>query len=437
MKRIYFAVSLLCLPIAVYGQGPLLWELQEDIHGGIDLARAITISGRTAVVVGNGGVPEEGTDGSDFVIQALSRATGTVQWSDEAFLSIGAIEPLFVTSRKNRVYAVGTLRQPGDVRSAFLVRAYEVPSGTLLWQNVWHAGQGVDTDHPTGILASPTQVVVVGYSENATREGLAAVVRAYEPVSGAFLWEDRAGNTGLDVIAWAIAADRNRVFLAGTTSPADNPSVRDLFVRAYDASSGDVDWQIGRQSVIPTKLILASGRLLVAGAAANGTYLAAFSAASGVRLWQDTAPTAGTLVDIAVKGPRIAAAILGRQSAVRAYNLITGRVEWEDRLPIRPGFQQLVFAVAQNNDSVFAAGSSGQDFGNSEFMVRAYDARKGTLLWDDRCHPSEQTAAVDLTVDKSRLFVAGYTSDGVTSTDFLIRAYDVQHETTGTQHSRE
>ena len=197
IRRILFAMFLLSPPAHVYAQAPLLWELQEDIQGGTDMARAITLSGRSAVVVGNGGAPLEGTDESDFVIQALSRANGAVQWSDDAFLSIGAIEPLYVTSRKNRAYAVGTLREPGDVRSALLVRAYAVPTGTLLWENVWHASSGVDQDHPTGILASPTQVVVVGYGANETDDGLAALVRAYDRLTGEVLWEDRVGSTGV------------------------------------------------------------------------------------------------------------------------------------------------------------------------------------------------------------------------------------------------
>lgn len=432
LKRIFLASCLLWLPVKVYGQAPLLWELQEDIHGGTDIAQAITLSGKTAVVVGNGGEPLEGTDESDFVIQTLGRATGAVEWSDQAFLSIGSIERLFATSRKNRAYAVGTLREVGDPRSAFLVRAYDVPRGTLLWENVWHAGQGVDTDHPTGIVASPTQVVVVGYGENATRDGLAALVRAYDPLTGAILWEDRAGSTGVDVFALTIAASRNQVFVAGTVSPAGDPFTRDLFVRAYDAASGDLDWETSRQTVVPTTLKLASGRLLVAGAAGASTYLAAFSARNGALLWDDMAPTSGILSDIAVTGPRIAAAISsGTSFAVRVYDLITGSLEWEDRPTTFPGFHEHVSAVVLNENAVYAAGSSGEDFGASEFMVRAYDARNGTLLWDDRSHPSAQTAAVDLVLGKFRLFVAGSTLDGSTSTDFLIRAYDVRSDIAG------
>ena len=430
VKRIVLACCVVCLPLNAFAQGPLLWELQEDIDGGVDLARAITLSGRAAVVVGNNEVLQ-GTDESDLVIQALSRTTGAVRWSDQTFLSIGAVEPLFTTTRKNRAYAVGTLREPNDVRSAFLVRAYSVPTGELLWQNVWHASPGVDTDHPTGIFAGPTAVIVVGYSENATRDGLAAVVRAYDPVSGAVLWEDRAGSTGVDVIGWTITANRNRVFVAGTTSPSSNPSLRDLVVRAYDAASGQLLW-ISRQSVTPTKIALASGRLLVAGSAGLSTYLAVFST-TGPLLWEDMAPTTGFVADIAVSGSRIAVAInAGPQFAIRAYDLSSGILQWEDRSALRSGFHDQVLAVELNDDAVFAAGNSGEDFGNSEFLVRAYDARNGTLLWDDRSHSSPRTTAVDLALGKWRVFVAGYTTTSATNSDFLIRAYAARPNTAAT-----
>jgi len=433
LKAAVFVCCLVGIPVAAFAQAPLLWELQEDINGGIDIARAITLSGKTAIVVGNGGVPLEGTDESDLVIQALGRATGAIQWTDQTFLSVGVIEPLFVTTRKNRAYVVGTLREPNDVRSAFLIRAYDVPTGVLLWENVWHAGQGVDVDHPTGIFATPTVVLLVGYSENATRDGLATVVRAYDPISGDILWEDRAGSTGVDEIGRAVAANRNRVFVAGSISPGSNPSLPDLFVRAYDARSGDVVWEVTRQSVTATKLVLAPQRVLIAGSSAASTYLAAFSAATGALIWQDTVPTNGIVADIAVGGSRVAAGInSGSQMVIRTYDLSTGVVEWASQSAAQPGFFKRVLAVAINNDAVFAAGTSGENFGNSDFLVQTYDTRSGLTLWEDHSHPSVQTAAVDLALGRFRVFVAGYATDGSTNRDFLVRAYDIRPSTAAT-----
>jgi outer membrane protein assembly factor BamB len=430
------AVVVCCLvsaPVEAFAQAPLLWELQEDIKGGVDIAQAITLSGKTAVVVGNAGVPLEGTDESDLVIQALGRTTGAIQWSDQTFLSIGVIEPLFVATRQHRAYVVGTLREPNDVRSAFLLSAYDVRTGALLWQNVWHIGQGVDVDHPTGVFATPTLVLVVGYSENETRDGLATVVRAFDPLSGDIVWEDRVGSTGVDQLGRAIAANRNRVFVAGSIASASDPSPPDLFVRAHDARSGNVVWEITRPSVSVTKLVLASQRVLIAGSSALNTYLAAFSAATGALIWQDTVPTAGVVADIAVDGSRIAAGInSGSQLVIRSYDLGTGAVEWENISAAGPGLFNRVVAVAINREAVFATGTSGQVFGNSDFLVQAYDARSGLVLWEDHSHSSSQTAAVDLALGRSRLFVAGYTTDSSTLRDFLVRAYDIRPNTPAT-----
>jgi glucose dehydrogenase len=428
-----FFCCFVCLPVHAFAQAPLLWELQEDINGGVDFARAISLSGRAAVIVGNGGVPLQGTNESDLVIQALSRTTGAIKWSDETFLSIGSVEPLFVATRKNTAYVAGTLREPNDLRSAILVRAYDVPTGALLWQNVWHAGQGIDTDHPTGIFATPTVVLVTGYSENATRDGLASVIRAYDRLNGNVLWEDRSGSTATDVIGLTIAATRNRVFLAGTISPTSNSSLRDLFVRALDAATGAVVWEVTRQSTIPARLLVQSGLVIVGGSAAANTFLGAFSAATGIVVWQDMAPTAGADADIAVSGFRIAAAInSGSQFAVRVLDMRNGILQWQERSAAGAGFHEHALAVGINSDAVFIAGNSGQDFGNSQFLVQAYDAATGNLLWDDRSHASPQTTAVDLAVGKFRLFVAGSTTNSATGTDFLIRVYDLRPNTTAT-----
>jgi hypothetical protein len=97
------------------------------------------------------------------------------------------------------------------------------------------------------------------------------------------------------------------------------------------------------------------------------------------------------------------------------------------------GFFENIHAIVLNENTVYAAGSAGQFFGNSEFLVRAYDVADGSLLWDDRSHASTETAAVDLALGKFRLFVAGYTSDGSTDADFLIRAYDARTDVADSQ----
>src|SRR6185436_12704910 len=100
------------------------------------------------------------------------------------------------------------------------------------------------------------------------------------------------------------AINRNRVFVAGSSAPGSNPTARDLRVRAYDVSSGDVDWELSLTDLNPSQFELAAGRLFVAGTSSSSSlpYLAALSANAGAALWEDAPPHAGSFNDIAVKG---------------------------------------------------------------------------------------------------------------------------------------
>jgi hypothetical protein len=120
----------------------------------------------------------------------------------------------------------------------------------------------------------------------------------------------------------------------------------------------------------------------------------------------------------------------GFSYAIRVHDAATGQLQWQDRPTVAPGFNELFLAVDLNDTAVDAAGAAWQDVGNSELLIRAFDVRDGTPIWDDRSHPSAQTAAVDLQLGKSRLFVAGYTFDSVTSSDFVIRGYDIRFDLT-------
>jgi PQQ-like domain len=431
---------LLLMPINAFGQGTLLWQLQQDVGGGLDLTRAITLSGRAAVIVGNSQGDEDGARTFDLFVEAVSRRTGDVQWADQAFLSSNTVEPLFLAKHQTRVFIVGTRRLPGHVDTEFLVRAYDVPTGALLWENAWMASPGaLDADHPTGIVAGPTAVAVFGYGNNANRSGLAFVVRAFDQTSGTVLWEDRFGADATEAIPWAGAINRNRLFLAGTTAPTSVVAVaRSLIVRAYDLSSGDVEWEITRPNVSPTEILLAGGHVHVAGystlSGANRTYLGAFSAKSGAPVWENPAPLSGLFTDIAIEGGRLVGAVRnGTTFAVQAFDLnAAGTLLWQAIPTTHPGFAESADAVALNDGAVYVAGNSGLDlFGPFSFTVRAYAAASGALLWEDQYRPTptdvSRPGSVYLALGKKRLFFAGSAiGQSPSVSDILIRAYDIR-----------
>ena len=118
----------------------------------------------------------------------------------------------------------------------------------------------------------------------------------------------------------------------------------------------------------------------------------------------------GLFRDVQVKGQQVVAAgSAGRGLLVRAFDVRTGIMAWQDQPAVLTGFSALASAVALNDDAVYIVGSAAQDFAYSEVMVQAYDATGGTLLWDDRSHRNSSSAAVNVALGKNRLFVAGYT----------------------------
>jgi len=420
-------LCLLSFSATVFGQ-PLLWEVIEDFSGGVDVTRALTLSKKSAVFIGNASNPAD--EVNDFVIQSLRRTNGSVRWTDRVRSFPGLLAPLQIASSQGRVFAAGYVPGPTASSTDIVVRAYEALTGTLLWNTVWDAGRD---DQPQAIVAGPSAVVVVGYGGNTPGRAVNFIVRAYDPTSGAILWEDRVERSDLGTAAWTVAITRNRVFVAGTTSLLS--AGQDLLVRAYHASSGELVWETTRPFTSPTAIKASAGRVFLAGSSSSRSYVGAFDAKSGALLWEDDVTEPGIVRDIAVHGNRVVAAgSSGAALLVRAYDIATGFIEWQDQTFGPPDSSDFATAVTLNDRAVYVVGGGVQGFNQTEMFVRGYDAVTGTLLWDDRSHRSTRpTTAVDVALGKNRLFVAGYALGVGTSSDFVIRAYDVRHDGKGLQ----
>ncbi len=426
MRITLYVLCLLLYSRDMFAQ-TLLWDVVEDLSGGTDMARAITLTEKSAVVIGNASDSAESVD--DFVIQSLRRTNGSVRWTDPVPEAPSLLTAVQIASAQGRVFASGYASGATVGSTDIVVRGYDAFTGTLLWNSVWDTGRD---DFPQGIVAGPGAVVVVGYGGDSAGHALNFIVRAYDPLTGAVLWEDRVERQDLDAAAWNVAITRNRVVVAGTVTTTS--SARDLLVRAYNAASGALDWEITRPSTNPETIKALAGRVFLAGSSSNHSYVGAFDARSGALLWEDEATDpSSSFRDIAVDGNRVVAVgSSGSALLVRAYD-VGGVMEWEARTSVPPGYSDSGITVALNSTVVYVGGNSSQDFVYSEMLVQSYDAATGTLLWDDRSHRSATpTTAVDMALGKNRLFVAGYTS-GV-GTDFVIRAYDVRND--GTGHER-
>jgi outer membrane protein assembly factor BamB len=425
MRIIWCLFCLLFCSVNAFGQ-TVLWDMVEDVSGGLNVMRAITLSTRSAVFIGN--ADNSAADVHDFVIQSLRRKTGSVRWTDRGQEFPGLVTSLQIASFQGRVFASGYTTGP-DNGTDIVVRGYDALHGTLLWNSVWDAGRD---DLPQAIVAGPTAVIVVGYGGNSPGHALNFIVRAYDPKDGTVLWEDRVERTDLATAAWAVAITRNRVFVAGNTISQTN--TRDLLLRVYNVASGALLWETTRPLTSPTEIKASGGRVFLAGSSSDHSFVGAWDAKSGALLWEDNSTDPGIFLDISVKGDRVVAAGSSQSTVlVRAYDVEDGRLEWQDQTSC--GKSDRATGVALNDRAVYVVGSCSQDFVYSEMLVRSYGANDGTMLWEDRSHRTggflSVSGAVDVALGRNRLFVAGSETEetslgGGPVQEFVVRAYDIQ-----------
>jgi putative pyrroloquinoline-quinone binding quinoprotein len=165
----------------------------------------------------------------------------------------------------------------------------------------------------------------------------------------------------------------------------------------------------------------------------------AYNGKTGKLLWQDdlagtVSPNSSSANAIATDNGRVYVAGwlrnqggLGFDLLVRAYNGKTGKLLWQDLFDLAGGddFAQAI-TVEKGHVYVGGVGTVRQarpgDPGNTVFLVRAYDADDGKILWQNTSQPTEETqtnAVTSITAEKGRVYAAGYHDS-----DSLVRAYD-------------
>jgi glucose dehydrogenase len=313
-------------------------------------------------------------------------AGGDLVWEDQVDTAGGADVLNALAVRSGLVFAAGfDTNTPGN--RDFLVRAYDVASGSLLWKDqVDTAG---DADRAFALAAGAGQVFAAGFGTNAAGNQ-DFLVRAYDAKSGALRWEDRVDKAGLNDAAFALAVEGGQVFAAGFgTNAAGN---QDFLIRAYQAKDGALLWedQVDHAGFDDTAFALAVGEGLL------------FAAGSGQR-------TAGN-----------------QDFLVRAYDVKSGALRWEDQVDPAGGFDG-VNALAVEGGRLFAAGFVTNTAGNFDALLRAYEAKSGALLWEDQVdHAGLDDAALALTVERGRVFIAGFGTNAAGNLDVLVRAYQAK-----------
>jgi outer membrane protein assembly factor BamB len=357
--------------------GDLLWQVAT---GGV-----LAASNGRVVVAGSAGV------------QTFDGNSGALLWQDSFF---GAT---IVAMDAQQVIAVG----------ANAIRTYDARNGSLDWQEALASGTLINAAEMKG-----NQLLVAGSAMDSTG-AVQLLIRAYDARNGQIEWEDQSlpPNTrlgaGFPLRQKSLSIHGSRAYVVATvgSEPLFLPS---CLIRAYDRKGGDRVWESVSDERCAANAVAAHQKQVIlagiGGAAVDDFLVRSYNAQTGELLWQDRT-FVGTGFDneaVAVddEGKRAFLAgwvrwIPGRfnQEAflVRAYNMQTGELYWEDQYPGSAG-PCLCHArdIVVEGRRVFAVGIV-------PFIVRAYDARSGTLLWQNEL-PTGLAASV--AVDRGVVFAA-------------------------------
>lgn len=410
----FFLVSIttLCLvivaTIARAEGGELLWEDRFDLTGGYDVAEAAVVQGTQLFVFGDGQVPSvDGIEDFDWIVRAYDRLSGSLLWQDIADGGLDIAERARAIAIQGRnLVAVGSAGGDGD--GDFWVRTYDSRTGQLLWEDLIVNPYG--SESANDVVINGQRAYVVG-----TR------VRVYDVKNGRILWED------IDGSGEANAVSGKRLFIAGSRNG-------DFFVRAYNGMTGEFLWEDlsdlsgGEDSA--TALETLGNRVIAAGYAGDfpnrDFVVRAYDPSSGALIWEDRYDTGDNdyAYAVAISDRSVYAVGSVRPGgssdfSVRAYDRITGALQWNDTFDFAGGNDR-ARAVTVWGGQVFVGGSLQEaGFSESGFVVRAYDSETGDLEWMDYLFEPQVSSISGITALGGKVYAVGTAF----YLDFLVRAY--------------
>jgi TolB-like protein len=247
--------------------------------------------------------------------------------------------------------------------------------------------------------------------------------------------------------ALSVAVKDNRLFTAGMTETASGGSV--FSIRAYNANGGQLLWEnhYDREEALGDgagDVAVEDGRVFVAGwsQTSAGGYsfsVRAYDAIGGRLLWENHFDREGELEDwankIVVKGNKVFAVGATETEAggfaltVRAYDACTGRLLWQNYYDREGAGWDVAYAVTVEGDKVFVGGTTETTEGGFAFTVRVYDARNGSLLWQDNYDREGNLSdwVTSMVTSGDRLFVAGATETTEGGLAMTVRAYNARN----------
>lgn len=397
---------------------------------------AVDIDGEGQVVVASGRV-SDGPGLDWWFIRAVDRKTGATRWEDR--FGPGDFNlAKDVAVDDGRAFAAGWTASFSPINYDFVVRAYDLLDGRVLWAHQLDLGPFNDTAKV--VTARHGRVFVGGYLTSASG-GADFALLTFDAGTGALLWQSVTDPTGMGRggAVWAVTAHDHSVFVLGEIGPVDQ---RSLFLRAHDVRTGVVRWERvvpgARNDTLKDTLAADSTHVFIAGQDENGDFMVrAYDAQSGRLSWADRVDDGdrlGQAESLSVgAGDRVyATGVVGCNPetfvecklAIRAYDARKGLV-WKRTLASRGGDWGYPLYVAAAGDQVFFGGGELLEDGQYHGMIRAFTARSGASLWQEPFDEgSNPPGFLTLSVIRDQLFVAGTIFRGPDfSGDFVLRRY--------------
>lgn len=368
--------------------GRILWEDQLfDFEW--NRANEVSVEAQRVFVAGWSLRPQP--SGFQFIVRAYDLNTGELLWYREIDRSNRDVAKVLAV-HGGRVFVAGHIWNTAQAHSDYALLAFDARTGETLWEHISDYLDLRQTDAAWSVVAAGDRILVSGEA----RLGSSIIVRAHSAANGTILWEDEIPNAANFAEEHCIGVHGKLLFVCGSFFGADFTD--DAFVRAYDVRSGQVRWtdrvDDGGRLSQATALTVAGGRVFVA------AYLGCN-------------PT--TFVECRL--------------ALRAYDPATGALLWS-QVNESPGNDWFVNAVAASGREVFVSGEQLNAAGHYEPTILAYDAAGGTPIWaeslDVGAAPIFASGIYRLVIYGNHLLAGGVIWSGTgRGSNILVREYRI------------
>jgi outer membrane protein assembly factor BamB len=346
------------------------------------------------------------TGASDFVVRAYDLHTGTLLWERREHRGAVTERAYAVAARDGLVFAAGDLVSSADGKQELALLVLNAETGLTVWESESATGSdqfGRIFGHAGAVQVKDDRVFVAGDVLSTAASGNTLLVESHDRATGALLWQHPIPDAFFFTNATAfndLAVHDDFVYVAAWifTDPVLHPNLPwDFVVYALDAGTGELVWtdRVHRQ---------AGGQ------------------ASRVRFGS------GRLF---VYGWDCDEYLTTCFSNLRTYDPQVGTLLWESRFTGLGGDSLIpTNALTVHGDQILI-GTGLLDAQQDQYVwtIRSYDAERGALLWESQSPSTGFTGTANvLTVAGGRLFAAGSADRADGGFDFTVRAYAIQHD---------